>query len=68
MAAVYRMMTMLAEKSPSFSKACIALTVAHLTEQIGDLKRRKPAGDALVAFAEKTSLAFVLGQGKPRVW
>ena len=63
-AKIYGMMAILAEKSPSFSKACIALSVGHLTEKLGDIKLKKPAGDALVTFAEKTSLAFVLGQGK----
>jgi hypothetical protein len=27
------------------------------------MKLKKPAGDALLAFSEKTSLQFVLGQG-----
>lgn len=57
------MMSILAERSPSFSKACVAIAVAHLTEKLGDIKLKKPAGDALVIFAEKTSLAFVLSQG-----
>lgn len=33
-----------------------------MTEKLGDLKLKKPAGDALGAIAEKTSLAFVLTQ------
>jgi len=41
----------------------VAICVPHLTEKLGDLKLKKPAGDALVAFGEKTSLQFVLGQG-----
>lgn len=41
----------------------MALCVAHLTEKLGDLKLKKPAGDTLIIFAEKTSLQFVLGQG-----
>lgn len=36
-----------------------------LTEKLGDIKLKKHAGDCLVAFAEKTSLQFVLSQGKP---
>jgi cytoskeleton-associated protein 5 len=58
------MMAILAEKSPSFSKACVAIAVGHLTEKLSDIKLKKPAGDALITFAEKTSLAFVLGQGQ----
>lgn len=57
------MMVILAERSPSFSKACIALSIDHLTEKLGDMKLKTAAGDVLVTFAEKTSLAFVLGQG-----
>jgi hypothetical protein len=34
-----------------------------LTEKLGDIKLKKHAGDCLVAFAEKTSLQFVLSQG-----
>lgn len=54
-------MTMVAERSTSFSKGCIALCASHLTDKLGDIKLKKPAGDALLTFAEKTSLAFVLG-------
>lgn len=63
-AKVYQVMTVLAEKSPSFAKAPVALAVGHLSDKLGDLKLKKPAGDALTAFAEKTSLAFVLQQGE----
>jgi cytoskeleton-associated protein 5 len=31
---------------------------------LGEMKLKQPAGDALTAFAEKTSLAFVLAQGE----
>lgn len=41
----------------------MALCVPHLTEKLGDMKLKKPAGDTLLSFAEKTSLQFVLGQG-----
>lgn len=57
------MMAILAAKSPTFSKACIAIAVGHLVEKLGDIKLKKPAGDALVAFSEKISLPFVLSQG-----
>lgn len=42
----------------------MALSVGHLSEKLGDLKLKKPAGDTLLDFAEKTSLQFVLSQGK----
>jgi len=60
-AKVYAIMTMVAERSPTFGKACIALSAPQLTDKLGDLKLKKLATDALLTFAEKTSLAFVLG-------
>lgn len=60
-AKVYGVMTMVAERSPTFSKACIALSAPQLTDKLGDLKLKQPATAALLTFAEKTSLAFVLG-------
>ena len=54
---------MLARQCPSFGRSCVALCVPHLTEKLGDLKLKKPAGDTLLACSEKTSLQFVLGQG-----
>jgi len=60
---IFGVFTFLAEKSPTFGRASIALAVGHLTEKLGDLKLKKPAGDTLFAFAEKTSLQFVLSQG-----
>lgn len=59
-------MALMAEKSPSFGKPAAALCIGHLSDKLGDLKLKKPAGDALTAFAEKTSLAFVLQQGETR--
>lgn len=53
---------MLAERCPSFGRSCIALSSGHLSEKLGDTKLKKPAGDALTAFAEKSSLQFVLNQ------
>jgi cytoskeleton-associated protein 5 len=52
----------LAEKCPSFGRSSAALAIPHLTEKLGDLKLKKPAGETLGLFAEKTSLAFVLAQ------
>ena len=54
---------MLAQQCPSFGRSCVALCVPHLTEKLGDLKLKKPAGEALLTCSEKTSLQFVLGQG-----
>ena len=34
-------------------------------EKLGDIKLKKSAGDALMAFSEKISVQFVLSQGKP---
>ncbi|KAI5480254.1 microtubule associated protein [Pseudohyphozyma bogoriensis] len=53
---------LLAEQSPSFAKASAALSIPALSDKLGDVKLKKPAGDALTTFAEKTSLQFVLGQ------
>ncbi|KZO91665.1 ARM repeat-containing protein [Calocera viscosa TUFC12733] len=61
-AKVYSVLSILADKCPSFGKASAALAIPHLTEKLGDLKLKKPAGDALSLFAEKTSLSFVLTQ------
>lgn len=38
-----------------------------LVEKLGDIKLKKPAGECLEIFAEKTSLQFVLSQSYP-VW
>ncbi|KAF8654073.1 hypothetical protein AX16_003606 [Volvariella volvacea WC 439] len=59
---LYGILTLLAERCPSFGRSCPALSVPHLTEKLGDMKLKKPAGDALIAFAERTSLQFVLSQ------
>lgn len=64
-AKAYQVMQIMAEKSASFGRTSAALAIGHLTDKLGDLKLKKPAGDALTAFAEKTSLAFVLAQGEP---
>ncbi|OCF32654.1 microtubule Associated protein [Kwoniella heveanensis BCC8398] len=62
-AKLYQVMALMAEKSPSFGKPAAALAIGPLTDKLGDMKLKKPAGDALATFAEKTSLAFVLAQG-----
>ena len=53
----------MAERSPSFGRPSAALATPHLSEKLGDMKLKKPAGDTLLLFAEKTSLQFVLNQG-----
>ncbi|KAH7889726.1 hypothetical protein F5I97DRAFT_1924243 [Phlebopus sp. FC_14] len=58
----YGILSILAGRCPSFGRSCVALSAAHLSEKLGDAKLKKPAGDALTAFAEKTSLQFVLNQ------
>lgn len=60
---MYGILCILAEKSPNFGRSCIALSAPHLSEKLGDMKLKKPAGDALMLFAEKTSLQFVLSLG-----
>ena len=64
-AKIYQIMSVMAEKSPTFDRPAIGLSVGHLSEKLGDMKLKKPAGDALTIYAEKTSLAFVLTQGEP---
>ena len=66
-AKLYQVMSILAEKSPSFGKPAAALVIGPLSDKLGDLKLKKPSGDALTAFAEKTSLAFVLAQGQSQI-
>ena len=62
-AKLYGVLQQLAERSSTFGKASAALSIGHLVEKLGDMKLKKPAGDALLVFAERTSLNFVLGQG-----
>ncbi|KAG0145811.1 hypothetical protein CROQUDRAFT_658187 [Cronartium quercuum f. sp. fusiforme G11] len=57
---VFGVLQFLAENSPSFSKACIALSVPSLIEKYGDAKIRESASGALLTYAEKSSLGFVL--------
>ena len=67
-ARLYGVLELLAERSSTFGKPSVALTVGHLVEKLGDMKLKKPAGDAMLVFAEKTSLNFVLGQGAADQW
>lgn len=62
-AKLYGILIILAERCPSFGRSCAALSIPHLSEKLGDAKLKKPASDALGAFAEKTSLQFVLNIG-----
>ena len=56
-------MSILAEQCPSFDKSSVAIATPHLSEKLGDAKLKKPASDALMLFAEKSSLQFVLSHG-----
>ena len=60
---LYGILVILAEHCPSFGRSCVALSVPHLSEKLGDGKLKKSASDALGACAEKTSLQFVLNMG-----
>jgi cytoskeleton-associated protein 5 len=62
-AKLYGILIILAERCSSFGRSCAALSIPHLSEKLGDAKLKKPASDALIAFAEKTSLQFVLNIG-----
>lgn len=60
---LYGILGILADRCPSFGRASAALSIPHLSEKLGDMKLKKPAGETLLLFAEKTSLQFVLGHG-----
>jgi len=62
-AKLYGILVILAERCPSFGRSCAALSIPHLSEKLGDAKLKKPAGETLGMFAEKTSLQFVFNQG-----
>ncbi|MBW0483744.1 hypothetical protein O181_023459 [Austropuccinia psidii MF-1] len=57
---VFAVFQLLAEQCPSFTKACMALSIPSCMEKYGDAKIKEAAGNALLTFAEKTSLGFVL--------
>jgi cytoskeleton-associated protein 5 len=61
---IYSAMGALAQRSSKFGRSSAALAIGPLSDKLGDLKLKKPAGEALGLFAEKTSLGFVLSQGK----
>ncbi|KAF5391440.1 hypothetical protein D9757_001918 [Collybiopsis confluens] len=61
-AKIYGICVMLAERCLTFSRSCVAICVPHMVEKLGDMKLKKPAGDALLIFGEKASLQFVLNQ------
>ena len=63
-AKLYGILNVLAERCPSFGRSSVALCIPHLSEKLGDMKLKKPAGETLTLFAEKTSLQFVLGHGQ----
>jgi cytoskeleton-associated protein 5 len=63
-AKIFKIIQMMAERSPTFGKPPAALCIGHLTDKLGDMKLKLPSGETLTAIAEKTSLAFVLAQGK----
>ncbi|OSD01602.1 ARM repeat-containing protein [Trametes coccinea BRFM310] len=58
---LYGILQILADRCPTFGRASVAIAVPHLSEKLGDMKLKKPAGETLLLFAEKTSLQFVLG-------
>ncbi|GAA5971652.1 hypothetical protein JCM11641_000672 [Rhodosporidiobolus odoratus] len=59
---VFALLQTLAQDSPTWTKACSAAAVPVLCDKLGDIKLKKPAGEALTAFAEKSSAGFVLSQ------
>ncbi|KZS89887.1 microtubule associated protein [Sistotremastrum niveocremeum HHB9708] len=61
-AKLYNVLSILADQCPSFGRSSVALSVPHLSEKLGDMKLKKPAGDAMLLYSEKTSLSFVLNQ------
>lgn len=62
-AKLYQVMQIMAERSSTFGKPAASLIIGPLTDKLGDMKLKKPAGEALTTIAEKTSLAFTLTQG-----
>ncbi|BGP14170.1 hypothetical protein JCM10213_002469 [Rhodosporidiobolus nylandii] len=59
---VFALLSSLATDSPTWTKACAAAAIPLMCDKLGDIKLKKPAGDALGVFAEKSSAGFVLGQ------
>ncbi|CAO3629819.1 unnamed protein product [Cunninghamella blakesleeana] len=67
MTKLYSVMQLLATICPSFTRSCAAIGIPGLVEKLGDIKLKKPAGECLEIFAEKTSLQFILSQSYP-IW
>ncbi|KAI0781028.1 ARM repeat-containing protein [Trametes elegans] len=59
-AKIYGIIQILADRCPTFGRPSAAICVPHLSEKLGDMKLKKPAGETLLLIAEKTSLQFVL--------
>ncbi|KAG0348125.1 Microtubule-associated protein, microtubule dynamics during spindle orientation [Podila humilis] len=59
---LYAVLQLQAQKLPTFSKACAALTIPAMIDKMGDIKLKKAAGDCLTTYAEASSLQFVLSQ------
>jgi cytoskeleton-associated protein 5 len=53
---LYQVMALMAEKSPSFGKPAAALVIGPLSDKLGDLKLKKPSGDALRSVANGPQL------------
>ncbi|CAB4442075.1 unnamed protein product, partial [Rhizophagus irregularis] len=49
----FNIIEMLSQKFPSFGKPAATLAIPILVEKLGDIKLKKSAGDALMAFSEK---------------
>ncbi|CAO3632931.1 unnamed protein product [Cunninghamella echinulata] len=67
MTKLYGVMQLLATICSSFTRSCAAIGIPGLIEKLGDIKLKKPAGECLEVFAEKTTLQFVLAQSYP-IW
>jgi cytoskeleton-associated protein 5 len=65
-AKLYAILDILAKQCPTFGRSSVALCIPHLSEKLGDMKLKKPAGDALISFGESTSFQFVLGHSASR--
>ncbi|KAJ2819801.1 hypothetical protein IWW50_005327, partial [Coemansia erecta] len=52
---------MAGEEELEFNTGAAALSIPALVDKLGDIKLKGPAGDALVAIAERFSLQFVAG-------
>jgi cytoskeleton-associated protein 5 len=62
MTKVISVISLMAEKSPKFSKRAAFWCVPHLVEKLGDVKLRTPSHDCLLVMAESVTPQFVLTQ------